>query len=126
MKKFKTVNEFMKSVPAEHKPYLTRLRELIREAAPEAEEVISYGMPAYKQNGILVYFCLFNNHYGFFPGAGAIVDFADRLEKYSTSKGTIRLPFDKPLPVKLIKDIVKYRLEQNSLKKKLKSKAKKS
>ena len=70
-------------------------------------------MPAFKQEGILVYFAAFKNHYGFFPTASPIIVFKKELLPYKTSKGAIQFPADKPLPVKLIQAIVKYRIAQN-------------
>jgi uncharacterized protein YdhG (YjbR/CyaY superfamily) len=92
---------------------LEQIREVIRKAAPQSQEVISYGMPAFKQHGVLVYFAANKNHVGFYPTAAPIVVFADELAEYTTSKGAIQFPFNKPLPVRLITKIVKYRLAQD-------------
>ena len=90
----------------EYPVHFQELRQAIREAAPQAEETISYRMPAYKQNGILLWFAAYKNHIGFFPKASAIEQFKDRLSHYETSKGTIRFPLEKPIPYDLVKDIV--------------------
>ncbi len=112
-----SIDEYIALQPEAMREKLHRLREIIKSAAPEAEEVISYMMPAFKFNGILVYFALFKSHIGFFPTASGVKEFEERLLKYETSKGTIRLPLDKPLPVKLIKDIVRFRVKENLSKK---------
>jgi uncharacterized protein YdhG (YjbR/CyaY superfamily) len=83
-------------------------------AATTAEEVISYNMPAFKQNGILVWFAGYKNHIGFYPSSTPIKLFKEQLTKYKTSKGAIQFPIDKPLPLALITKIVKFRIKQNS------------
>ncbi len=118
-KKFKTVNEYFSSLPANSKTLLTSLRKIIKEAAPEAEEVISYNMPAFKQNGILVYYAAHKSHIGFYPGSSAVTEiFKKDLTEYETSKGTIQFRLDKPIPKLLVKNIVKYKLKQDLEKKK--------
>ena len=93
---------------------LEKLRQIIKAAAPEAEEVISYGMPAFRLNGMLVYFAGFKNHYSFFPGNSSLIAaMAEELKGYKTSKGTIQFELDKPVPVALIKKIVKARVMEN-------------
>jgi len=94
------------------------MRQVIHEAAPEAQEAISYGMPAFRQNGIIVYFAAFKDHIGFFPTSSGVSAFAGELSSYDTAKGTIRLPLDKPIPVDLIQKIVKFRVQENRNKKK--------
>jgi uncharacterized protein YdhG (YjbR/CyaY superfamily) len=81
--------------------------------APRAEEVISYGMPGYKYHGMLVYFAAFKNHCSFFPGSSRIIKMYDELKEYKTSKGSIQFTIDKPLPVSLVKKIVKARMREN-------------
>jgi uncharacterized protein YdhG (YjbR/CyaY superfamily) len=113
-KKFKTVDEYLSSFPPNIKKNLTILRKAIKQAAPEAEEVISYNMPAYKFHGILIYFAAHTNHIGFYPGNKIVnIVFKDDLIEYETSKGTIKFPFEKPIPLRLIKTIVKYRVKEN-------------
>jgi uncharacterized protein YdhG (YjbR/CyaY superfamily) len=91
---------------------------VIHQAAPDAQETISYGMPAFRLNGILVYFAAFKNHIGFFPTASGVRVFAKELAPYDVSKGTIRFPIDKPIPDKLVAKIVKFRVQENRNKKK--------
>ncbi len=111
---FKTIDEYIASFPKNIQDILQQLRCAIREAAPQAEETISYQMPAFKQNGVLVYFAAFKNHIGFFPTGKGIDAFKDQLSAYETSKGTIRFPLDEQLPLDLIKEIVRFRVKQNS------------
>lgn len=112
---FKTIDEYINSYPRSIQVILQELRQAIHEAAPQAEETISYQMPAFKQNGILVYFAAFKNHIGFFPKASGVDAFEDKLAGYKTSKGTIQFPLDKPLPLELVKKIVRFRVKQNNL-----------
>ena len=103
---------------------LEQLRQIIKAAAPGAEETIGYGMPMYKLNGQLVAFAAAKNHYGFYPCNGAtVIKFKDELKGYDTTKGSIHLPIDKPLPVALIKKIIKSRIQENAEKAKLKKEA---
>jgi len=118
--KFKTVPEYVKSLPAKRKTMFVQLRNAIKQAAPLAEEVISYNMPAFRFHGILVYYASYEKHIGFYPTSSVIKVFADELQNYNTSKGTIQFPVDKKLPVSLIKKIVKYRVKENLEKEKSK------
>lgn len=112
--KFDDVEEYVSIFPEEIRELLQSIRTAIKEAAPEAEEVISYNMPAYKYYGILVYFAAYKNHIGFYPGSSLITEvFKKDLVKYKTSKGTIQFPPDQQLPLKLIKKIVKFRVRYN-------------
>jgi uncharacterized protein YdhG (YjbR/CyaY superfamily) len=111
--KMETIDEYITAQPLEKRASLEKIRSIIQKAAPKATEVISYGMPAFKQEGILVYFAAFKNHYGFFPTASPIAIFKKELVPYKTSKGAIQFPADKPLPIKLIQAIVKLRIAQN-------------
>jgi uncharacterized protein YdhG (YjbR/CyaY superfamily) len=115
--RFSTVEEYIQAQPATHRPGLIQLRETIRRAAPLSEEIISYNMPAYKYHGVLVYFAAHTSHIGFYALPGAIVAFKEKLKVYTTSKGTIQLPLGKNLPVRLIADIIKFRVRENLEKK---------
>jgi len=112
-----SVDEYIARQEPDVQLILEKLRQVIRKAAPKAEEVISYQMPAYKQDGVLVYFAAFKNHYSFFPTSTPIRAFAEQLKNYQTSKGTIQLLYEKPVPVKLITDIVKFKIKENQEKK---------
>ena len=118
MKNYKNTDDYIASQPQEYREGLERLRSIILKAAPKATEVISYGMPAFKQNRVLVYFALAKKHYGFYPTSKPIVVFAKELKNYKTSKGAIQFPLDKPFPVKLITDIVKFRIKEGAVKNK--------
>lgn len=110
--KFKTTDEYMATVPEPCIEKAREIREIIRKAAPKATEVISYNIPAFKQNKVLVWFAGYKGHIGFYPGGAAITVFQDDLTDYKTSKGAIQFPLDKPLPVSLINKIVKYRIKE--------------
>lgn len=106
------IDEYIAQFPEEVQKLLEQLRQVIRSAAPEAEECISYQMPAFKKGGILVYFAAFKNHIGFFPTASGIHAFRNKISKYKYSKGTVQFPLNEPLPIDLISRIVKFRLEE--------------
>ena len=112
---FKTINEYLISQADEVKLMLQKIRKIVVEISPDAEEVISYNMPAFKAYGrILVYFAGFKNHCSLFPAnAGLIEEMKDELKNYKTSKGTIQFELNKPLPTALIKKIVKIRVKEN-------------
>jgi uncharacterized protein YdhG (YjbR/CyaY superfamily) len=109
----KDIDSYIELQPENFRIALQKIREIVKEAAPEAEEVISYSMPAFKYHGILVYFAGFKNHIGFFPTAEGIAAFKDELSGYELSKGTIRLPISKPIPFDLISRIVMHRVAVN-------------
>ena len=113
MRKFKSVDEYFSALPSDVRDILEGMRKTIRQAAPQAEEVISYGMPAFKWQGMLVWYAAFKEHVGFYPRPSAIVAFKDELARYKTSKGAIQFPIDKPIPANLVKKIVKFRVQEN-------------
>jgi uncharacterized protein YdhG (YjbR/CyaY superfamily) len=113
MKKVESVEAYLKDFPADTKALLQTLRKTIQAAASEATERISYGMPCFYAKGNLVYFAGYKGHIGFYPSSSGIAAFKQALSQYEYSKGAIRLPLDKPLPLALIKKIVKYRLQEN-------------
>jgi uncharacterized protein YdhG (YjbR/CyaY superfamily) len=111
----KTIDEYLAGVSDDQRSALEKLRQTIRSAAPKAEECISYSMPAFKLNGILVGFAAQRNHCALYPFNGSTVKaFKDELEGYETSMGTIRFHPDKPLPAALVKKIVKARIAENA------------
>ncbi len=118
----KTIDEYIALAAPDVKEYLERMRLAVRQAAPEAQESISYEMPVYKQDGVVAYFGGFTKHVSLFPGPDAIAAFKEELAGYKTSRGTIQFPIGKPLPVTLIKKIVRYCVKAN----KAKAKAKKT
>ncbi len=109
----KTIDEYIALFPAEVKELLEKIRTAIIQTVPKAEEYIGYEMPAYRLNGILVYFAAFKKHISLFPGPTAIDAFKEELSVYKTSKGTIQFPIEKGIPVTLIKKIVKFRVNEN-------------
>jgi len=114
----KTVDEYLAGVPEPARTTLNKIRASIWCAVPpEAVETISYRMPAFKYKGVLVWFAAFANHCSFFPTAAVIEAFGNELKGYSTSKGTIQFPTDKPLPAALVRKMVKMRVAQNENKK---------
>jgi uncharacterized protein YdhG (YjbR/CyaY superfamily) len=117
-KGFKTIDEYIATFPKTTQTVLEALRRAIKEAAPNAEETISYQMPAFKQNGIVVYFAAFKNHIGFFPTASAVEAFKEKLGGYETSKGTVRFPLGEPIPLELVKEMVQFKVKENNAKKK--------
>ena len=117
----KTVDEYMAALPDDARATLEKIRKAIRSAAPEATEGISYQMPMYKQNGMLLGFAAFKNHCSIFPGPGAIERHKSELKGYETSKGTVRFPMGKPLPAALVKTLVKERIAENEAKAKKKA-----
>jgi|SRR5690348_13876695 uncharacterized protein YdhG (YjbR/CyaY superfamily) len=109
----KNFAQYLAAAPEPARSALRKMRATIRYAAPrEATETISYRIPAFKYKGILVWFAAFSSHCSLFPTASVIAEFKDDLKSYSTSKGTIHFSLDKPLPVALIKKIVKARVAQ--------------
>jgi uncharacterized protein YdhG (YjbR/CyaY superfamily) len=110
---FQNVDEYIAQFPESTQDLLKQIRTWIKEIAPEAEEYIGYGMPAYKWRGALVYFAGYKQHIGFYPTGSGIAAFEHKLTNYKTSKGAIQFKLTEPLPEALIKEIVKYRVEQN-------------
>jgi uncharacterized protein YdhG (YjbR/CyaY superfamily) len=117
-KEIVTIDDYIKSQEVDKQKGLQKIRALIKKAAPKATEVISYSMPAFKQDGVLVYFAAFKSHYGFYPTAKPIEIFKKQLDEkgYIYSKGAIQLPIGKPFSTKLIQDIVKYRIKEDDIK----------
>ena len=110
---YNTVDEYIASQPEKIREGLALFRKTIRNAAPEAVELISYQMPAFKFHGLLVWYAAHKNHFGFYPKTDALQVFRERLAPYEQSKGTIRFPYDLPLPVELITNIVRHRVKEN-------------
>jgi uncharacterized protein YdhG (YjbR/CyaY superfamily) len=114
----KNVDEYLAGVPEPARSTLNKIRAAIRSAVPpEATEAISYGIPTFKYEGPLVWFAAFSNHCSLFPTASVIEAFKNELKGFSTSKGTIHFPTDKPLPTALVRKLVKARVAQKESKK---------
>ncbi|WP_268543863.1 iron chaperone [Candidatus Nitrosotenuis cloacae] len=116
-KALKNVDDYIADAPKELRGKLRQLRTTIRKTAPAAEERISYRMPYYGYKGRLVYFAVFKKHISLFVPPPVIEEHKNVLKDYETAKATIRFPIDKPLPIQLIKKLIKARMEKNSLKK---------
>jgi uncharacterized protein YdhG (YjbR/CyaY superfamily) len=116
----KDVDEYIQRSPREIQKVLQKMRETIRMAAPDAKEVISYRMPAFRQGGILVYFAGFSDHISFFPTSSGVEKYKKDLVKYKTSKGTIQFPLGEPIPFGLISRITKFRVKEELEKRKRK------
>ena len=109
----KTVDEYLANVPKEARASFEKLRATVKAVVPkEAEEVISYGIPALKMKKVVVWYAAFAKHVSLFPSAAIIAEFQGELKGYSTSKGTVQFELGKPLPLALIKKMVKARVEQ--------------
>jgi uncharacterized protein YdhG (YjbR/CyaY superfamily) len=109
----KGVDEYIASFPPEVQSVLQRIRSTIRSAAPEARETISYRIPAFVLNGVLVYFAAFKRHIGFYPPVRGDVRLEKAVSRYAGEKGNLRFPLDRPIPYSLIERIVKHRVKQN-------------
>jgi uncharacterized protein YdhG (YjbR/CyaY superfamily) len=112
-----TIDQYIEGFPKEIRIILSELRSAIRTAAPQASEKISYQIPTFYFNGNLVHFAAYKTHIGFYPTSSGIAAFQKELAKYKTAKGTVQFPIDKPLPLDLIKRMVKFRVMENSQKK---------
>ena len=120
MVKFKTIDEYHSNFSGDVRKKLDQLREAIRSAAPKSEEEISYNMPAFRQNKVLVYYAASKNHIGFYPTPRPILTFKNELKDFKTSKGAIQFPLDKKIPLSLVKKIVKFRVLEDAEKAKTK------
>ena len=107
--KHSSVDSYIDSFPKHIQDYLHEMRIIIKSVIPEAEEIISYNMPAYKTKTVLVYFAGYAKHIGFYPTATGINYIKEELQGFTYSKGAIQFPLDKPLPVDLIMKIVEFR-----------------
>jgi uncharacterized protein YdhG (YjbR/CyaY superfamily) len=108
------VEDYINNLPDEQRITLTKLRSLIKSIVPDAEEVISYGMPTFKYHGMLVSYAAFKNHLSFFPCNGHLIDeFKEDLQEFTTSKGTIQFTSKHTIPVAVIRKIVRTRIREN-------------
>jgi uncharacterized protein YdhG (YjbR/CyaY superfamily) len=111
--KINDIDKYLAGFPPDTQKRLQQLRAAIIKAAPDAEEVISYQMPAYKYHGMLVYFAAYENHIGFYPTPSGIEKFKKELSVYKGAKGSVQFPLDKALPLQLITKIVTFRKKEN-------------
>jgi len=112
-KQVETIDEYIEMFPENVQNTLQKIRRVIRESAPRAEEVISYQMPAFKLNRILVYFAAHRQHIGFYPTSSAIKEFKKELVPYEWGTGSVKFYMDKPIPFDLIKRMVQFRVQEN-------------
>jgi len=110
---FKNIDEYISLFPKETQALLKQMRATIKEEAPDAEEAIKYQMPTFVLKGNLVHFAAYTNHIEFYPVPTGIEKFKKELSHYKTSKGAVQFPLDKPLPLLLIRKIVKFRVGEN-------------
>lgn len=111
--KYTTIDEYIAGFPVGVQKILQEVREVIKQAAPEAEETISYGIPTFKLQGNLVHFGGYKSHIGFYPAPRGLEKFKEELSAYEGSKGTVKFPLDKPIPYDLIRKIVAFRVQDN-------------
>jgi len=107
-----SIQEYFSWFPPEIQAKLQQMREILRQAVPEAEEVISYHMPAFKTSEVLVYYAAARSHMGYYPTASGVINFKEELSGYVTSKGAIQFPYDEDLPVQLIGEIAQFRAQE--------------
>lgn len=107
------IEEYINNSEASHQIKLKQIYAIIKEIVPEAEETLSWGMPTFKLEGNLVHFADNKKHLGFYPGNSGIEKFESEFKDYKYSKGAIQFPYDKELPIELIKKIVEYRIKEN-------------
>ena len=112
--KHNTVDQYINSFPRAKQALLQDIRKVILESAAKAEEGISYQMPTYKYNGVLLSFAAFENHIGLYPTPSGIENFKIELAKYKAAKGSVQFPLNEPIPFELIRKITKFRVEENS------------
>ncbi len=110
---FSNIDEYIALFPPELQARMQTLRLAIKEEAPRAEERISWRMPTFFLQGNLVHFAAFSKHIGFYPGDSGVNNFQDKLTEFKTSKGAIQFPHNKPLPLELVRDIVRFRVAEN-------------
>ena len=112
-KKPANIDEYIGAFPNDVQEILEKIRATIQKAAPDANEKISYSMPAFEQNGIVVYFAAFKNHIGLYALPSGHETFREELSKYKSGKGSVQFPLDQPIPFDLIAKIVKFRVKEN-------------
>ena len=112
----KDIDEYISSFPKDVQKILKKVRSTIRNAAPKAEEAISYQIPTFKLNGNLIHFAAYKNHIGVYPAPRAVAAFKKELDRYGSSKATIKFPLDEPIPYDLITRVVEFRVKEASKK----------
>lgn len=113
MKQVANIDEYIKDFPKDVQLLLSQIRNVIKKAAPQAEEAIKYAMPTFILHGNVVHFAAYKNHIGFYPAPSGLIAFESEIKKYKHSKGAVQFPLDKKLPIDLITQIVKFRVAEN-------------
>ena len=111
-----SIDEYIGTFPKEIRSKLESIRKAVKEEAPDAKEVISYGMPAFKLNRVLVYFAAQQKHIGFYPTASGISAFEEELSQFKHSKGAVQFPIDEPVPLELVRKMVRFRVKEDMAK----------
>lgn len=122
---YKTIDEYIALFPLDVQEKMQKLRQVIKDASPDAQEKISWQMPTFYLYGNLVHFAAHKNHIGFYPGESGIVNFKQKFSEFKSSKGAVQFPLDKPMPYELIAEIVSFRTAENLQLAELKNKKKK-
>ena len=112
----KTIDEYSGTFPPEVQKILQEMRTVIRSAAPQAQEKISYGIPTFFLEGNLVHFAGYKKHIGFYPAPSGITAFSEQLSVYESAKGSVKFPLDKPMPWDLVREITAFRVKENLVK----------
>ena len=112
-RQFKNIDDYIDAFPKNVQHKLRELRSAIKELAPAAEEAISYGMPAFRLNGDLVWFAAYKKHIGFYPTHSGILAFEEKISIYKHSKGAVQFPIDGQIPLDLVREIVRFRVKEN-------------
>ncbi len=105
--------EYLQGFPGDVQKILHQVRKTIREEAPDASELISYGIPTFKLHGNLVHFGAYKNHIGFYPAPSGVKEFQEELSSYKSGKGSMKFPLNRPVPYDLIRRITRYRVKEN-------------
>ena len=111
-----SIDEYIGTFPKDIRSKLESIRKAVKEEAPDAKEVISYGMPAFKLNRVLVYFAAQRKHIGFYPTASGISAFEEELSQFKHSKGAVQFPIDEPVPLELVRKVVRFRVKEDMAK----------
>lgn len=117
MKAYASIKEYIAMAPKDKREVLQKMYTEIKSAAPKATESIKYGMPTFELNGNLVHFAAMKGHLGFYPAPSGVEAFKEKLSAFDTSKGCIRFPYDKKIPYAVVKQIVRFRVKENTSKK---------
>jgi len=112
-RQFKNIDDYIAMFPKNVQHKLNELRSAIKESAPEAEEAISHGMPTFELNGNLVHFAAYKRHIGFYPTHSGILAFEEKLSVYKHSKGAVQFPIDGPIPLDMVREMVRFRVKEN-------------